>query len=160
MAKSVYFTAAIHAHYAVDETSSRYRSDCKQITGMHLYSNILGLKGRADVVEWKDDIPIPVETKTGELREFENFSIQIGLQALCLEEMFNLTVPYGEIFFTKTRRRNRINVDSCLKDKCISTVSSLREAFLSHDVKSFPRINDHRCPQCQYIESCLPSCLN
>lgn len=160
MARSVHFTEAIHAHLAVDEISQRSRSDCRQVTGMHLYSNKLCLSGRADLIEWRDGTPIPVETKTGAIREFENFFVQIGLQALCLEEMFNLTVPYGEIFFSKTRRRNTINIDGRLKDKCIFVVSSLREAFLSLDIKSFQRVNDHRCLQCQYIESCLPSCPN
>lgn len=156
MAKSVHFTEAVHAHRAVDESAQRTRTDCKQITGMYIYSNRLGLTGRADIVEWRDGVPIPVETKTGAVRDFENFRVQIALQALCLEEMFNVNIPSGEIFFCETRRRQEVIVDDNLRGHSMAIVADLRERFLSFDLNLFPRVNDHRCPKCQYLESCLP----
>ncbi|HBR17947.1 MAG: CRISPR-associated protein Cas4 [Deltaproteobacteria bacterium RIFCSPLOWO2_12_FULL_43_16] len=159
MAKSVHFTEAVHAHRAVDESTQRIRTDCKQITGMYIYSNKLGLTGRADTVEWLYGIPIPVETKTGAIRDFENFRVQIALQALCLEEMFNVNIPYGEIFFCETMRRHEIAVDEDLRTHSTAIVVELRERFLSFDINRFQRVNDHRCPKCQYLESCLPPSL-
>jgi CRISPR-associated exonuclease Cas4 len=159
MDKSLPFINAIHAHKSVDKESKRSRTSCKQITGMYIYSNNYHLVGRADLVEWRNGLPIPVETKTGKVRNFENFNVQIGLQTICLEEMYNVTVSFGEIFFTEERRRSKIAVDKTLKDRCITVVSNLQDCFLSFNIKRFPRVNDHRCTGCQYQESCLPSIL-
>ena len=159
MAKSIHFTEAIHAHRAVDKSSQRSCPDCKQVTGVYLYSNKLGLAGQADLIEWRDGIPIPIETKTGKVRDFEKFEVQIGLQAICIEEMYNVNIPVGEIFFCETRRRKEIVIDKTLKVRCVEVVTNLRDCFLSFDISRFPKVDDHRCPQCQYSESCLPSIL-
>lgn len=159
MANSVHFIEAIHTHKAVDEPFQRSRSDCKQVSAMPLYSKNLGLTGRADIIEWRYNIPIPVETKTGKVRDFENFHIQIGLQAMCLEEMFGVNVPYGEILFSEMRRRSEILIDEDIKKRCASVVTNLRDSFLSFEIAWFERVNDHRCHNCQYRESCIPPIL-
>jgi CRISPR/Cas system-associated exonuclease Cas4 (RecB family) len=123
---------------------------------MSLYHQNLGLSGKADMVEWRNNIPIPVETKTGKFRTFPNYEIQVCLQALCLEDMFWCTVPYGEIFFTGSMRRKKIILDSGIREKSSEIVLSLRNAFLSYDIRRFQRANDVRCHACMYNESCLP----
>lgn len=160
MSNSDDFIKAVHTHKAVDENSVRFRPHGKQMTGVYLHSHSLGLAGRADIVEWHENIPIPVETKTGKVRDFLNFRVQLCLQAFCLEEMFNVQIPHGYVFFSEARRRNQVNFDNELRKHCIADVAVLRKSFLANNINRFKRVDDNRCFKCQYRESCLPPKLD
>src|SRR5450759_1739228 len=51
---------------------------------------------------------VPVEYKVGKRREFENDDVQLCAQALCLEEMFGMTIPHGAIFHAQSKRRREV----------------------------------------------------
>jgi len=71
-------------------------------------SERLDLVGRADVVEYRGPMPYPIEYKHGGKRHHRPARIQLGAQALCLEEMTGRGVPYGALFHTSAHRLREV----------------------------------------------------
>ncbi|MDM7324366.1 MAG: CRISPR-associated protein Cas4 [Thermus sp.] len=76
------------AHKTIDEPSSLTRQGMRVEYGLPLFSERLGLVGKADVVEFPQDIPYPVERKLSRRKSSKPDEIQLCAQAMCLEEMF------------------------------------------------------------------------
>ena len=55
-------------HERVDEVGHETRPGTRLEFAMPLWSDQLGLVGRADLVEFRDDVPYPVEYKSGRRR--------------------------------------------------------------------------------------------
>ena len=58
-----------------------------------LWSEVLGLSGRADAVEMERGAVRPVEYKSG-VRHGAAADLQLCAQALCLEEMLDVKLPH------------------------------------------------------------------
>jgi CRISPR-associated exonuclease Cas4 len=97
--ENIYTLRGHLAHERVDQTTSRNEDAVRVERGLPLWSKHLGLVGRADVVEFYDENPYPVEYKQGQRRDWQFEAIQLCAQALCLEEMFGLAVPKGAIYY-------------------------------------------------------------
>src|SRR4030065_1854829 len=79
-----------------------------------------GLIGKADVVEFhkKDDgiwIPFPVEYKRGKPKMDDCDKVQLCAQAICLEEMLNVEIKSGALYYGRTRRRDDVVFDEKLR---------------------------------------------
>ena len=66
------------------------------------------LLGKADVVEFHrmDDgtwIPFPVEYKRGKPKIGDCDKVQLCAQAICLEEMLNVEIKKGALYYGRTR---------------------------------------------------------
>jgi CRISPR-associated exonuclease Cas4 len=120
-----------------------------------LRSAELGLHGVADVVQTRPgEPPMPVEYKRGRPKSHDADRVQLCAQALCLEEMFGVTIPAGEIFYGKTRRRLRVEFDDALRATTRSTVARLRNLIVSG--KTPPAEPGPKCRHCSLKEICLP----
>jgi CRISPR-associated exonuclease Cas4 len=75
---------------------------------LSLWSEQLGLVGRADVVEFPDKRAYPVEHKVGPRQARHADEVQLCAQALCLEEMLGANVPRGALFYRASRRRREV----------------------------------------------------
>ena len=81
----------------------------KLLRALPVFSDRLGLNGKCDIVEQRPDGSLfPVEFKVGKRRQWENDDAQLCAQALCLEEMFQTTIPRGAIFHADSKRRRDI----------------------------------------------------
>ena len=67
-----------------------------------------GLIGKADVVEFHDGLPLPVEYKHGPRRQSKHDELQLAAQAICLEEMFGVAVDRGVIYHHTSRGGARL----------------------------------------------------
>jgi CRISPR-associated exonuclease Cas4 len=92
------------AHERVDAASDRIERGVKVARGIPLWSDRLGLQGKADLVEFRPEGPFPVEYKVGR-RAGTHPDLQLCAQALCLEEMLAQAVPRGAIFYHGTHCR-------------------------------------------------------
>uniref|UniRef100_E6PG21 CRISPR-associated exonuclease Cas4 n=1 Tax=mine drainage metagenome TaxID=410659 RepID=E6PG21_9ZZZZ len=123
-----------------------------------VWSDCLGLVGRCDAVEfWPDGAIYPIEYKHGPQRKWLNDDLQLGAQALCLEEMFGRPIPKGAVFHVSSRRRREVNVSIELRNLVERAVVDIR-AMLSSE-KLPPPINNHRCRECSLREICQPETL-
>src|SRR3954470_4175210 len=79
------------AHERVDAAEETVRSDVRVARSVPLWSERYGLRGKADLVEFRADGPYPVEYKVG-ARRGRHADLQLCAQALCLEEMLGVAV--------------------------------------------------------------------
>lgn len=147
---------AVHAR--VDEPTSEEIQGVRVERAVPLWSKHLGLIGKADVVEFHDETPYPVEYKHGPRREHNHDDLQLCAQAMCLEEMTGKSVPRGAIYHHGSRRRREVIFDEALRSHVAESVTAIR-AMLSARVLP-PPVNDKRCERCSLRESCMPSVVD
>jgi CRISPR-associated exonuclease Cas4 len=136
--------------------------------GMPLRSLRLGLIGKADVVEfhrkpvfqesgivkWQ---PFPVEYKRGKPKKDNSDKVQLCAQALCLEEMMNISVPDGALFYGGTRRRLDVVFNDTLRKLTEDTAVRLHEMI---DSGNTPKpVYSKKCDTCSMARMCLPKTL-
>ncbi len=146
-------------HERVHTAASQSRRKVRVEFDMPIRSLQLGLIGRGDVVEFhlQDDgvwQPFPVEYKRGRPKKDDSDRVQLCAQALCLEEMLEIKVPAGALYYGKKKRRTEIEFDSELRRITRETAASLH--LLLADAVTPPPEYSRRCESCSFIETCLP----
>ena len=119
-----------------------------------LWSEDLGLSGRADVVEIDGGAVRPVGYKSG-VPHGNAANLQLCAQALCLEEMLGVEAGEGGVWFGGLKRRVRIEFTANLRQEVTRTVKSIRRQLLDVALPDAP--NDERCAECQLLKYCLPA---
>ncbi len=143
----------VHEH--VHDDSSHDQAGVRLERSLPIWSLRLGLTGKADLVEFHGDIPYPVEYKSGRHRKGNPETIQLCAQALCLEEMFGVSVEKGAIFWHGSRERREVVFTHDMRAHVEVVVAAVRDMLEKRIVP--PPVNDKRCEDCSLQESCLPS---
>ena len=108
---------------------------------------------------------VPVEFKLGKRRQFENDDVQLCAQALCLEEMFGVTIPRGAIFHAQSKRRREVEFSADLRSRTEQAVAELHALLPSSEISNLrfeipalppARYIEGRCEECSLFEICLP----
>ena len=141
------------AHRRVDSGEHRRERGRLVLRAIPLWSERLGLTGRADAVEIEGGSVRPVEYKAG-VRHGSAADLQVCAQALCLEEMLGMRVDEGFVWYGGTRRRERVVFSQDLRLQVIEIVDSVRTQLKSGRLPRAP--NDSRCRECQLLHHCLP----
>ena len=141
-----------------------------------VFSARLGLNGKCDIVEvapvsadLKSPIAnlkslVPVEFKVGRRRQFENDDVQLCAQALCLEEMFGVTVTRGAVFHAQSKRRREVALTPELRKATAAAAAALHalvEQFESSGSAGQipplpPAVFKPACAECSLYAVCLP----
>jgi len=141
-------------HERVHEEGSAAEEGKEIERGVQLWSERLGLIGKADVVEMRPEGPYPIEYKIGR-HHGRHADLQLCAQAICLEEMMGVDVPRGAVFHHASRRRREVEFTPELRAKVEAIAASIR-AMLGQQEITPPR-NDRRCRLCSLRDSCLPA---
>jgi CRISPR-associated exonuclease Cas4 len=142
------------AHTRVD-TVTAWRG-AQVLRALPLFSDRLGLVGRADVVILgRDGTPEPVEYKSGSLRTWPHETIQLCAQALCLQEMFHRDVPRGMVYYATSRRRRQVPMSDDLIRLTNDIIRRTRAMMDGHELP--PARHDRRCRNCSLQPACLPN---
>jgi CRISPR-associated exonuclease Cas4 len=148
-------------HDKADSGKVEIRGDVKTVTGLPLRSLTLGLTGKADVVEFhrREGVwhPFPVEYKRGRAKTHNADAVQLCAQGLCLEEMLNLPVPEGALYYGKTRRRLAVSLDASLREVTAAIAGAVHA--LLQGGRTPPPVSDKRCGACSLAQQCLPASL-
>ena len=155
-------------HERVDEAGRESRRDVRIEFAMPLRSLRLGLVGKADVVEFhrktasKDAkspewVPFPVEYKRGKPKKDNCDRVQLCAQALCLEEMLDVEIPRGALFYGKTRRRKDVNFDNALRQETESAAIQLHKLIESRQTPN--PVYTPKCKNCSFFHVCLPKTI-
>jgi len=107
---------------------------------------LLGLKG-----EWS---AFPVEFKHGEPKDDDCDRIQLCAQALCLEEMFSLSIESASLFYQRIKRREDVLLDQTLRGKTIQAANALYDLYQSGQTPM--PVYSAKCRSCSLLEICLP----
>jgi CRISPR-associated exonuclease Cas4 len=132
-----------------------------------LVSRKLGLYGVADVVEFyrnKAGIviegreglwwPHPVEYKYGQSKSDDRDMVQLCAQGLSLEEMFGVPVAEGDLYYGRTRRRERVIFDAALRQRVEQLALDMHETFAA-GITPGPELSS-ACKNCSLVEICVP----
>ncbi len=145
------------AHRRVDSGQHNVERGRRVLRGIPLWSESLGLSGRADVVEMDGDVVRPVEYKSG-VRHGVAADLQLCAQGLCLEEMLGIAVPSGSVWYGGPRRRVEVEFTDALRDQVLVAIDSIRSQLLKGELPA--AVNDDRCNECQLLHHCLPEVTN
>ncbi len=123
-----------------------------------VWSRLLGLTGRCDVVEFRPDGSVyPVEYKHGKKHKWLNDDLQLTAQALCLEEMLNVRIKRGAIFHKGSQHRREVEFTPELHQHVVETIRAIHTLLASGHLP-LP-INNQRCPECSLKNICLPAVI-
>jgi len=119
---------AVHAQ--VDRPGFEVRKGLRVERALPLFSDRLGLVGKADTVEFEPDgSPCPVEYKHGSRHEAADIAacddLQLAAQAVCLEEMTGRRVPEGALFYASSKRRRVVDIDSALRQRVVDATQAV-----------------------------------
>jgi len=149
------------AHEAVDHPGYEHRAGWELLRALPLFSDKLGLTGKADLVEVRRaPAPAriaearPVEYNKGPARRWSNDHVQLCAQALCLEEMLGLRISAGLIFHAASALRTEVVFDEALRALTLATLAALR-ATLARPAAP-PAVLKPQCDGCSLRGVCLP----
>jgi CRISPR-associated exonuclease Cas4 len=171
------FTAAGRLlHERTHEFGDETRAGVRIVRGLWLRCMRLGLWGQVDVVEFHkvsadeeaaDDsagvvlpglcgrwAPYPVEYKRGKPRPERCDDVQLCGQAFCLEEMLNVRVRAGAVFYGEPRRRKEVFFDDALRAETAALAARLHEMVRSGVTP--PATRNKHCRSCSLESLCLP----
>ena len=139
---------------------------------MPLVSHQLKLKGIADVVEFhkqgnKEDNGIilkgrqgkwrieSVEYKYGQPKDNNCDFVQLCAQAICLEEMFNISIQKGSIYYGQIRHRVEVSIDAALREE----VKSLVKIMYNYYAQEKTPLGEYesKCKNCSLYNLCVPN---
>ena len=161
-----------YLHQSVDDHEKKGFERNKIIwRSLQLISHQLGFVGRADVVEFhrsEDGIllpgksgrwlPFPVEYKRGKPKENEIDEVQLCAQAICLEEMLNVDIKEGALFYGSTRRRVPVEFTLCLRNRVFELAREMHQLF--EQGKTPEPVYKAHCKSCSLVNVCLPGALD
>ena len=155
---NIYTARGQAVHRLVDTPGYEIKGGVKVERALPLWSDRLGLIGKADVVEFHPGGAVfPVEFKHGRKREKLHDDIQLAAQAMCLEEMLRVSVQRGAIYHVSSRRRREVEITPKLRGVVEATVNAVRQVMDRHVLP--PPVNDERCRACSLIDACQPAAL-
>lgn len=146
-------------HARVHELGCETRGDTCITRNVAVRSLRLGVAGQADCVaftyEEKTIISaFPIEYKRGKPKMHRADEVQLCAQAMCIEEMCNISVPHGAIFYGKTRRRMSVECDEELRDYTRDIACQLHALISSG--KTPEAHYEKKCRSCSLINTCMP----
>ena len=159
-------------HQRVDDPEIESRSGMTlTLRSVPLVSYSLGLFGLSDAVEltpapegqrafFHPRYPgsrfqaTPVEYKRGKPKKTNADRLQLCAQALCLEEMYEITIPKGFLYYGETRHREEVLLDEVLRAETRATAEAMHQAF--HAKKVLTPVYSKKCRSCSLTGECLP----
>lgn len=150
---NLYTVKGTLAHERVHSGLETESAGVECVRAIPLWSERLGLRGKADMVEFRADGPYPVEYKVGKRRGL-SADLQLCGQAMCLEEMLGVAVPRGAVYYFGNNRRYEIVMTEALRQRTEEVIESIRAMLVCQAVPGAP--NDSRCPSCSLLNVCLP----
>ncbi|MBQ9431307.1 MAG: CRISPR-associated protein Cas4 [Kiritimatiellae bacterium] len=163
-------------HERVDRRGAETRKGVHLATSVRLVSERLGLTGVADMVEFhrqetqQDETgqcvaaklpgrggfwrPFPVEYKRGCPKSHRADEVQLCAQAMCLEEMLDVRIPSGALYYGETRRRTDVVFDGELRSLTENVVAKVHQLIESGETP--PPVLTKGCKACSLFDYCRP----
>ena len=161
-ADNVFTMEGRHVHEHAHKTGRKERIPGGYLVrGLLLKSERLGLVGAADVVEFYEDTEngpriVVVEYKRGKHKRFGQleYRVQLCAQVICLEEMLNLHIPNGTLYFAKSKHRFDVACDEKLRAIVEKTTESVRQ--LLNTTQTPAAQYGRKCRGCSLFDLCMP----
>lgn len=146
------------------------RGDCIIARAVPLVSYNLGLYGVADVIEFiktenrDNSIIIPsrkgfwhpniVEYKRGKPKNIDCDKVQLCAQTMSIEEMFDVHINGGAIYYGEIRHRQTVIFDESLRAETKQLSNLMHQIY--NTGKTPKPIFQNSCKMCSLVDICLP----
>lgn len=148
-------------HERVDAGEPEQRGNVRYERAVSVRSMKLGITGKLDLLEIEGkpaERYFPVEYKRGKTK-LENWDrIQLCAQALCLEEMRDIAIVEGALWYWQERKRERVPLDEALRKETVAAIEAARDILNSGKTPA-PIKDKKRCKACSLIDLCAPDAL-
>lgn len=146
-------------HRRVDSGEMETRKGIRYERAVLVSSERLQLVGKLDLLEIHIDTNewIPVEYKRGKSKSNNCDRVQLCAQALCLEEMKNIHIQKGAIWYAQTHHREEVILTSELRQETELVITSVKEMLVTGDLPK-PSYRQS-CKACSLSSQCLPKTL-
>lgn len=142
-------------HERADSGKSQQQGDVRIVRSLLISSQKYGLSGQADVVEFNADGSVyPVEYKRGRPKPDRCDEVQLCAQAFCLEEMLNVCIEAGALFYGQRRRRKEVVFDRGLRELTLAIIDATREMIGNGRTPAAEY--GKKCDSCSMLQLCLP----
>ena len=146
-------------HDKADSNKHEARGNVRIDYSVPLRSLRLGLIGKADVIEFhrQDDgtwRPFPVEYKRGKPKANNCDRVQLCAQTICLEEMLDVEIKEGALFYGQPRRREDVVFDKKLRTETEDIAQKVHE-LIAAGITPKPEYCK-KCEKCSLLELCMP----
>lgn len=145
-------------HERVDSGVAEQRRGMRYERGVLLLSQRYRLTGKMDLLEIEQSDPpryFPVEYKRGKPKVEDWDRIQVCAQALCIEEMRQVQVAEGAIWYWEVRKREAVVIDAALRETTIAVIEGAH-ALLASGKTPPPTEDKKRCRACSLVDLCEP----
>jgi len=154
---------------AHDAKITEKRGDLLTSRDMAVFSRTLGITGKCDVVEFKQNengveifgregkwLPCPVEYKHGKSQKNDSDRLQLCAQAICLEEMLGCPpIETAYLFYGEIKRREAVSLDNSMRNKVVATFTEMRGYYKRGYT---PKVKPKKaCVSCSMHDVCLPN---
>jgi len=154
-----YFTAHGNLlHERVDSCEPEQRGNVRFERGVAVKSLKLGLTGKLDLLEVEGKSPakyFPVEYKRGKPKTEDWDKIQLCAQALCLEEMREVQIDEGALWYWKVRKREPVVFNETLRTTTLAAIEGAHKILASGNTPP-PTDQKKRCKACSLTDLCEP----
>jgi CRISPR-associated exonuclease Cas4 len=101
---------------------------------------------------------VPVEYKRGKPKAHRADEVQLCAQAMCLEEMLDVAISNGYVYYGEKRRRTEVVFDTALRQLVADTAAALHAMIDSRETP-LAAYESRRCDACSLIDLCQPKAL-
>lgn len=159
-------------HANVDNPSYRQKNGSTiTLRSVPIASKRLGLYGVSDAIEllpvtekeggiqhrWYPGLwqPFPIEYKRGKPKWTSIDEVQLAAQVICLEEMYNVEIEYGALYYGETRHREIIFINQQIRAQTERCAEEMHKIFQSGNL---PKAKKSKCCRnCSLVDICMPS---
>jgi len=145
-------------HERVDSYESEQRGDVRYERSISVLSNRLRVRGKLDLLEITGKSAksyFPVEYKRGKSKVEDWDRIQLCAQALCLEEMREIRIGGGALWYWQVRKREAVQFDDALRTVTHRTIEAAHGLMASGETPA-PTTRKQRCRACSLFDLCEP----
>jgi len=130
-----------------------YRPEGVQVRSVMAASDSLGLIAVIDALQEGTEL-VPIEYKTGSLRQSLHDDVQLCAEAMILEEVTKRRVRRGHIYYANSRARRKVSFTPRLRQRVHDLLSRAWDIMESGRVPD--PVADQRCRGCALAPICLP----
>lgn len=179
-AENRYTVEGQHLHRKAHAAGGEQRRAVRIARGLALRSFQLGLVGHADVVEFHCLDPAakasravrrpsrsalaagqwsitPIEYKRGKPKTNDSDRVQLCAQAICLEEMLDVQISTGGLYYGQNRRRTDVSFDQPLRSLTVQTAARLHALIAAR--RTPLAVREPKCDRCSLLPLCMPELL-
>jgi len=145
-------------HERVDSCEPEQRGNVRYERSVAVKSRKLHLTGKLDLLEIEGKPAtkyFPVEYKRGKPKKEDWDKIQLCAQALCLEEMREINIEEGALWYWQVRKREPVLFDGALRSATLAAIDGAHKLLTSGDTP-LPIDDKKRCRACSLTDLCEP----